>query len=367
MPLQLLFSGDLILDEPDAPHWLAGIAPAIRRADCSIGHLEVPHGDFSEQMEGDVPAPGAPLENLNALKSAGFDALTLAGNHIADGGLQGIQQTLGRLHELDIRTCGAGATLGEARCPAVIEVAGRRISLLSYNCVGPEQSWATATRAGCSYLPLPSEDGAPVTPAKENLRITDEALQQLQEDVNAARKGADLVVVALHKGILHTRARLASYERPLAQAAVDFGADIVVGHHAHIVKGIEIYRGKPIFHGLGNGCVVTRALSPNQDHPDRAAWAERRKKLFGFEPDPAYDLAPFHPEAVSAFLGSVHWHEDGSLEAGVVPVFVEPPGRPVLAAGEQEVKVVEYLGKITTEAGLSPLTFEKIQQVWNIS
>ncbi len=90
----------------------------------------------------------------------------------------------------------------------------------------------------------------------------------------------------------------------------------VIGHHAHIVRGIAWHRGKPIFHGLGNGCVVTRALSPAQDHPARAAWAERRKVLFGFEPDPAYHLAPFHPEAVNAMLGWIDWHADGSHRCG---------------------------------------------------
>ncbi len=80
------------------------------------------------------------------------------------------------------------------------------------------------------------------------------------------------------------------------------GADAVFSHHAHIVRGIEFVDGKPVFHGLGNGCVVTHALAPAQDHPVRAAWAERRKQLFGFEPDPAYHLAPFHPEAVNGFM-----------------------------------------------------------------
>src|SRR5690606_6845723 len=111
------------------------------------------------------------------------------------------------------------------------------------------------------------------------------------EDVADAREGADLVIVALHKGIVHTPAVLAPYERPLADAAVAAGADIVVGHHAHLLRGIELsadatfahdaraptrtrsgpesYRRNrcPVFHGLGNACVVTHALSPGQDHP----------------------------------------------------------------------------------------------------
>jgi hypothetical protein len=143
----------------------------------------------------------------------------------------------------------------------------------------------------------------------------------------------------------------------VAHAAIEAGAAAVIGHHAHIIRGMEIYRGKPIFHGLGNGCVVTRALSPRQDHPARAAWAIKRKELFGFEPDPEYWLAPFHPEAVNALLGRVRWHDDGRIEAGFVPVHVEAPGRPVIADEAQASAITAYMTRITLAAGLPPLAF----------
>ena len=110
-----------------------------------------------------------------------------------------------------------------------------------------------------------------------------------------------------------------------------------------------------LFHGLGNGCVVTSALSPAQDHPARAAWAQRRKAMFGFEPDPTYTLAPFHPEAVNAFLGTVRIGPDGAIAAGIIPVHVEAPGRPVLASGERADAIRRYLEQITVAAGLPPI------------
>jgi len=136
------------------------------------------------------------------------------------------------------------------------------------------------------------------------------------------------------------------------------GADVVVGHHSHILRGFERIDGKPVFHGLGNACVVTHALSPGQQHEARAAWVERRKKLFGFEPDPAYTLAPFHPEAVHALFARLSWQADGRLDVGIVPVFVEPPGRPVLAEGERAEAVRRYLERITVAAGLDPIRIE---------
>jgi poly-gamma-glutamate capsule biosynthesis protein CapA/YwtB (metallophosphatase superfamily) len=351
-PLTIVLTGDLVLDVEDADHWLSGIAPAIRSADIAIGHLEVAHTRRGVELAGDVPAPGAPPENLAALKRAGFTAVSLAGNHIADCGGEGIDDTIEELERLGIAYTGAGATLAQARAPAELECQGRRVALLSYNCVGPEAAWADTSRAGCNFLRVRTADGSPVAPAAPLIEITGEALEQLHADIAGARGSAELVIVALHKGIVHTPAELAPYERPLAEAALAAGADVVVGHHAHILRGIEVRDGRPVFHGLGNGCVVTQALSPSQDHASRAAWALRRRELFGFEPDPRYTLAPFHPEAAHAVLGIVRWGRDGSLETGVVPVFVEPPGRPVCVVDDRAEAVIDYLRRIGAMAGL---------------
>jgi len=353
--INIVLSGDLILDVEEADYWLSGIAPAIQAADLAIGHLEVPHTHSREELKGDVPAPGAPPENLRAISNAGFSAVTLAGNHIADCGAAGIAETRALLDELGIAACGAGANLAEARLPAFLSYADKKIGLLSYNCVGPEIAWATDDRAGCAYLKLIAEDGGPVNPKKSALSLCDETMLVLQEDIGTLKAQVDLVLVALHKGITHCPATLAPYEQDLAHAAIDVGADVILSHHAHIVQGFEFYKGKPVFHGLGNGCVVTRALSPAQDHPERAAWVKRRKELFGFEPDPAYELAPFHPQAVNAMLGTLHWHADGSLSAGMIPVHVEAPGRPVLASGRQAKDIAAYFLESSCKAGLSPI------------
>jgi poly-gamma-glutamate synthesis protein (capsule biosynthesis protein) len=357
--LEMVVSGDLVLDEPDAGHWLSGIAPALRSADVAVGHLEVPHTNRGVELEGDVPAPGAPPQNLAALAEAGFGMLSLGGNHISDCGADGIEDTIASLDDLGIAHTGAGLNLAAARRPARIEASGRRIALLSYNCVGPEAGWATADRAGSAYLRVETSDGSPIAPAAPLEKVSEEAFATLRGDIAKARQGADIVLVALHKGIVHVPARLAPYERPLAYAAIDAGADAVLGHHAHIVKGIEIFHGRPIFHGLGNGCVVTSALSPSQDHPARAEWAERRKKLFGFEPDPAYYLAPFHPEAVNAMLGKLAWDEDGNLHAGVIPVDVEAPGRPVLASRKRGEEIFRYVERTTQLGGLDPIEIDQ--------
>ncbi len=354
-PARILLLGDLILDVPEPDHWLAGIAPLTRAADLAIGHLEVPYTTSLEERPGDVPAPGADPAHLDALARAGIRAVSMAGNHMMDCGVPGLADTLAGLNRNQIAHAGAGMTLAEARAPALIDCGGRTVALLSYNCVGPELCWAGAAEPGCAYVRVLASDGGPSRPQAELTEIDPASQAAMEADIRAARARADLVVVALHKGTTHVPARLAAYERPLAAAAVRAGADVVAGHHAHIARGIELVDGKPVYHGLGNGCVVTHALAPAQDHPARAEWAERRKALFGFEPDPAYPLAPFHPEAVNGMIGQLLWHPDGRIEPGFLPIWFEPPGRPV-PAGARSTAVAHYVQRIGELAGLPPIT-----------
>src|ERR1700754_2849058 len=131
----LILSGDLVLDEPEPDYWLGGIAPALRGADLAIGHLEVPHSHRGAELQGDVPAPGADPAHVPAIARAGFGAVSLAGNHISDLGADGIADTVQALDAAGIAHSGAGATLTSARAPAILERGGKRIALLSYNCV----------------------------------------------------------------------------------------------------------------------------------------------------------------------------------------------------------------------------------------
>ena len=350
----LLLLGDLILDVPGPDHWLSGLAPLTCAAGLVIGHLEVPHTTCQEEMAGDVPAPGADPAHLDALARAGIGAVSLAGNHMMDCGPVGLADTIAGLARNGIAHAGAGTTLAAARAPARLDWQGRRVALLSYNCVGPELCWAADDRPGVAYVRVRAEDGGPSRPQASLREIDPVSLAAMAADIAAARAMADLVIVALHKGITHRVAELAPYERPLARAAIEAGADAVAGHHAHIARGIELHRGKPIFHGLGNGCVVTHALTPAQDHPARAAWAERRKALFGFEPLPDYPLAPFHPEARNGMIGRLRMGADGTITAGFVPLWFEPPGRPV-PADHRAAKVAAYIAQIGIEAGLPGL------------
>ena len=357
--LTIMLVGDLVLDEPDADPLFDLVRPVLAGADLAFGHVEVPHTDRGVESVGDIPAPAAPPANLAAIARAGFRAVSLAGNHIHDRGTDGILDTVSGLRAAGVASAGVGASMAEARRPAIVEAKGRRVALLSYNCVGPKAGWAGPKRSGCAPIHVIShyemDNANPGGPPEVYTFATPASIEAMQADIEAAKREADIVIVSQHKGLVHQPARLAMYERPVARAAIDAGADIVFGHHAHICKGVEIWRGKPIFHGLGNFVTITKALNvEGNDSPERKAWAIRRRELFGFTPDPDYPLYPFHPESKNAMIAVCEIAADGAVSAGFIPCWMRPTGAPQpLGDSDKGREVAAYIENITRSEKLA--------------
>jgi len=223
---------------PDHP--FARTAPILSRADIAIGNLEAPFGTkgkpFKKRFTFLVPPSYA-----GAIKRAGFDVVALANNHIMDFGPEPLKQTLYTLDSLGLAYSGAGINLSAARRPAILERNGLKIAFLSYSKVNPPEFWATAGKPGT----------APGVAA------------YIREDIAAAKKQADLVVVSFHWGaeLMDTPK---GYQRDLAHLSIDSGADLVLGHHPHILQGLEIYKGKLIAYSLGNFAFGSRSRKCTQ-------------------------------------------------------------------------------------------------------
>lgn len=356
--MNLLLTGDLILDEPDPDFYFDHVRSLLRGADFVVGHVEVP---FTARGAGTEPNPnpGRDPAKLAALARAGFHVATLAANHLYDSGRAGVEDTLLGLRAAGLATAGAGLDLAAARRPALVAKDGVRVGVLSYNCVGPRESWAAAGKAGAAYLEVVTHydldhanPGAP--PSRILALAVPDSVDAMQADIEQVRRDVDVLVVALHKGIVHTPAVLAAYERPVSRAAIDAGADVVAAHHSHILRGMEVYRGRPIFHGLGNFVTVTRVLNVDGNpNPEMLEWARRRRQIFGFEPDPDYPTYPFHPESRNAVVGACEVGSQGVVQAGFIPCWIEPDGRPS-PHGRDEVGegVAAYVEEISRRAGL---------------
>ncbi len=353
--LSLLATGDLILDEPEPDGFFDPAREILCGADLVVGHVEVP---FSTRVRHAplVPPEARDPAKLAALKRANVSAASLSANHLFDAGEGGIKDTLDGLHSQGIAPFGAGMNLEEARQPAIVTRGGIRFGLLSYNCVGPKQSWAGATKAGGAYVHILTHyeldhaepGGRPTTYTGADA----DSLLAMTDDIAQLRAQCDVISVSFHKGTVHTPVKVLAYEKQVARAAIDAGADVVVSHHAHILRGIEVYKGKPIYHGLGNFVTVTQALS-TKGVTDPNAWALRRKQLFGFEPDPNTPEYPFHPESRLTMLAKLTVSEGEVVGAGFVPFVINQRSQPEpvghTARGEE---VLDYVGRITREAGL---------------
>src|SRR5215211_7380370 len=198
-------------------------------ADLTLANLENPVIRAAVYHPEDTTFTGD-LRLLPILEAAGIDGVTLGNNHILDAGTSGLRETLAHLDDAGIAHVGAGMNLAEAREPIIFELGETKIGVLSYLGV-PSYDWAWATKTAPGTAPA----------------LTD----VMREDVERLRTQVDLVVVSPHWGKEYI-ATPEPWQVEFAHAAVDAGADIFVGGHAHWPKGMEVYEGKPIFYGVGN-------------------------------------------------------------------------------------------------------------------
>jgi poly-gamma-glutamate capsule biosynthesis protein CapA/YwtB (metallophosphatase superfamily) len=174
-------------------------------------------------------------KNVEVLNRAGIGLVSLANNHVLDYEYDALLDMFAILERSGIRWAGAGRNRSEARRPAVLECEGVRVAMIA--CTDNEPGWeATAGRPGTFY--------APPDPAEARA-------QDLLRSVAEASRMYELVMVSLHWGPNW------GYWPPqehiaFGRALVDSGAGLVFGHSPHVFRGIEMYRGKPIFYSAGN-------------------------------------------------------------------------------------------------------------------
>jgi poly-gamma-glutamate synthesis protein (capsule biosynthesis protein) len=204
------------------------IGPLLQEADLTVANLE-----------GVLTRQGSPLNKPYVIRAhprwgqtliaGSFGLATVANNHALDFGEEGLDETLGTLAALGIPAVGAGHSSEEAHRPALFTLNGVRVAVLAY---------AAARWNG-------SED----VPATERLAWAVPDL--VQADVRAVRDQADLVVVLLHAGTEYA-AEPSPDQVAVAHAAVDAGADLVVGHHPHVTQTVERYGQGLIVYSLGD-------------------------------------------------------------------------------------------------------------------
>jgi poly-gamma-glutamate synthesis protein (capsule biosynthesis protein) len=276
--------GDLLYSSPLADVGAAGLSDLIAlwsSADLTVANLEVPLYDpNSEHAYPNGPyLVAAPFSLAGDIRRLGVDVVTLANNHSTDFGPSGLREMLDVLDRASLTHAGAGSSLREARSASIKIVNGVRVATVSvastfkHNSGALDPSYGLGARAGISTLrhrPSTGHD-SDVTYFEPNLFDEHEVLQA----VSTARAEADVVVFALHGhendggyGQDDETAYAADFLVKLFRRAVDAGADIVFGGGPHSLRGVEIYRSKPIFHGLGVVFLNAEILLTPDDHTD---------------------------------------------------------------------------------------------------
>lgn len=235
MELKIAFCGDIMPGAEVAEYmgnatmadWLKRVSPAWEDADLLIGNLESPCVVQAKPVASKPPELvfHAPASRLRELVEAGFSAVTLANNHVLDCGQIGLSETIKEAKKVGLYHVGAGMNLTEAVKPAFIPVRGVTVGLVAF-CYGPPAGRSSPGVAPCDP-PL------------------------MREVLRAARANSDIVIAALHDGLEYSDvppAKTRSRFRFLAEN----GADIVIGHHPHVLQGLEWQGSTPIAYSLGD-------------------------------------------------------------------------------------------------------------------
>ena len=330
--------------------------PELGECDVLFGQMETVLTDHLSPSPSAKLAMRSPPDTVQALKAAGFHAMSVAGNHAMDYGAIGLIDTVGLLSDAGIVPCGGGANLAEARKPAVIEAKGRRVAFLAYSSILPAGYAAEANKPGCAPMWAHThyeqiEPDQPGTGARVRSFADAAHLAALLEDVKAAKAQADVVAVSLHWGVHFVRAVLADYQREVAHAAIDAGADMIIGHHPHLLKAIEIYRGKPVFYSLGNFAIEQPSAFKDDVHLDRAF--KDISRLGGkWSPGAKYMIPP---ETRHTVVARCEVGRDGAVAVRLRPHWIDDASDPhALEASDPRFgDVLAYLSEVTIEAGLS--------------
>ncbi len=281
-PIKLLFVGDIMLSraigsrmvkQNDWTYPFLKIASATRDADLTFGNLENPVSSRGVKV-GSIYSFRADPRTLEGLLFAGFDVVSIANNHIWDYGAEAFKDTLTHLTKSGIAYTGGGLTHKEAHTSLIKEVRGTKIAYLSYTKLLP------------SFLNRKGDEHTVAFPDKEQLVL----------DIQEAKKQADIVIVSFHFGDEYMTKHNKSQE-DIAHYAVDSGADLVVGHHPHVVQDVEQYKGVYIAYSLGN-FVFDQNFSEDTSFGSMLSVIIRDKKIEHVSSEKVYFTNMFQPYVI---------------------------------------------------------------------
>ena len=209
---------------------LAKVKPYLETADLAFVNLEGPISDKGTKLAWKEYTFRSRTALASGLAAAGVDVVSMANNHAVDCGPTALLDTIARLDKVGIAHAGAGDDLSAARAAAMVDTPAGKVAVLAFT-----DKYAGGFAAGTDHPGVATiSDGTKVLAA-----------------IAAAHKKADFVIVSFHWGTEYT-SQAAGYQRALAHKAIDAGADLILGHHPHVIQGLEVYHDRLIAYSLGD-------------------------------------------------------------------------------------------------------------------
>lgn len=366
-PIVLLAVGDVAVNRDDPDSIFAYAAPVIKSADIAFCQLETNYSERGVILpQARVPMRAHP-RNAPSIRNAGFNVVSCASNHHLDWGADALLDTIDVMNKTGVHIVGAGKNIAEARKPAIVDCRGTKVAFLAYSSILPMGYWAEANRPGCApvrgwTLYEQVEHDQPGTPARIHSFANEGDKVAMIDDIQKAKAQADLVMVSIHWGIHFKEAEIAMYQKEVGYAAIEAGADAILGHHAHILKPIEIYKGKPIFYSLCNFAFDLLL-------PDALIESPRWKELMELNPswtiDKRYKAYPFPADARMSMAAKLVVSGKKVQKVTFLPVLVNEDSQPrFLNNREKEFRdVIEYMDKISREVGIDTKYYAEQDEV----
>ncbi len=343
--------GDIIMNRPDyAPRWDV-VLPSLAPADILYGNCEQTLSDRGRAFDPSCLPWRMSPEYVPAYQYAGFDVVSVNGNHAMEWGPEALLHTMELLEANGVKPFGAGHNIDEARAPAIVEKKGTRVAFLGYNSIlmwGDEAdvNWPGVAPMRVDTFHQILEHNQPATPARIRSFADKEDLRRMEEDIAKAKQQADVVAVAIHWGVHYSRGSMGEYQYEVAHAAIDAGADIILGAHPHMLKAMEVYKGKAIFYSLGQflcdalkqvpGFRASRKIQNLREYHDMQ------------KPDPEYPPLGQRPgDIVNCGIAKLVVRDKQIVKVGFTPMLANKDKEfvvePVVPGSEAWDKLVSYI------------------------
>lgn len=360
------FVGDVLINREHSGEVFRHVRDVLKAPAVMFANLEGAYTDDPRPGPGIVGGCSGPTKALDAYIDAGFNVMSLANNHILDVGYAAMLDNKRRLAAAGVHTCGAGETLAEARRPALIAVDGVRIAILGYASMFPIGHEARFDSPGLAPMraynfwsnPYPYLHAPGVQPVERT--VPDETdLAHLSEDIARARENADLVVASFHWGDYERPFHLTDHEKRTARHCIDQGADLVIGHHHHALRGMEWYNGKPIMYGLGHFVFDLKLIYSPADWTrllsEMDPAGHRQKTYYGIGPRAGWPYLPMHEDTWMTMLAWAVADKTGVTDIGFLPCRLAPDGavHPLHHDTPEARAVVDYVERCNSTQGLN--------------